>query len=71
MRASAPASPWRAMSSPTRVSADDAYAAAEKTMGPEHLVALVATVGSFSTTCITTATFQVAPPADNPTPLAE
>jgi hypothetical protein len=24
------------------------YAAAEKAMGPEHLVALVATVGSFS-----------------------
>jgi hypothetical protein len=51
--------------------ADDAYAAAEKTLGLEHLVALVATIGSFSTTCITTATFQVAPPPDNPTPLAE
>ena len=48
---------------------DDAYAAAEKAMGTEHMVALVATVGSFSTTCITTATFQVAPPPDDPTPL--
>jgi 4-carboxymuconolactone decarboxylase len=50
---------------------DEAYAAAEKTLGLEHLVALVATVGSFSMTCITTATFQVAAPPDNPTPLME
>ena len=50
---------------------DASYAAAEKSLGLEHLVALVATVGSFSMTCITTATFQVPPPADNPTPLAE
>jgi hypothetical protein len=50
---------------------DDAYAAAEKALGLEHLVALVATVGAFSITCMTTATFQVMPPADNPTPLAE
>jgi 4-carboxymuconolactone decarboxylase len=50
---------------------DESYAAAEKALGLEHLVALVATVGSFSTTCITTATFQVAPPPENPTPLAE
>jgi 4-carboxymuconolactone decarboxylase len=50
---------------------DQSYAAAEKTLGLEHLVALVATVGSFSMTCLTAATFQIAPPADNPTPLAE
>jgi len=50
---------------------DATYAAAEKTMGLESLVALVATTGSFSTTCITTGTFQIDPPADNPTPLAE
>ena len=50
---------------------DETYAAAEKTLGLEHLVALVATVGSFSMTCMTTATFQVAPPPENPTPLAE
>jgi 4-carboxymuconolactone decarboxylase len=49
---------------------DQTYAAAEKTMGLDSLIALVATTGSFSTTCITTATFQVDPPADNPTPLA-
>ena len=48
---------------------DATYEAAEKTMGLEHLVALVAAVGSFSMTCLTTATFQIAPPADNPMPL--
>ena len=50
---------------------DDSYAAAEKTMGLESLVALVATVGSFSMTCLTAATFQIDPPAANPTPLAQ
>lgn len=50
---------------------DATYAAAEKTMGLPDLVALVATTGSFSMTCVTAATFQVPPPADNPTPLAE
>ena len=50
---------------------DETYAAAEKALGLEHLVALVATVGSFSMTCLTAATFQIAPPPDNPTPLAE
>ena len=49
---------------------DVTYAAAEKTMGLESLVALVATTGTFSTTCITAGTFQIDPPADNPTPLA-
>lgn len=48
---------------------DAAYAAAEKTLGQEHLIALVATVGSFSMTCLTTATFQIAAPADIPVPL--
>jgi 4-carboxymuconolactone decarboxylase len=50
---------------------DQTYAAAEKTMGLEDLVALVATTGSFSMTCLTAATFQIAPPPDNPTPLLE
>ena len=50
---------------------DDSYAAAEKVMGLESLVALVAAVGSFSMTCLTAATFQIDPPRDNPTPLAE
>src|SRR5262249_17707072 len=50
---------------------DASYAAAEKTMGLEHLVALVATVGSFSMTCLTAATFQVDPPANDPVPLAQ
>ncbi len=48
---------------------DAAYAAAEKTLGQEHLIALVATVGSFSMTCLTTATFKIAAPADIPVPL--
>jgi 4-carboxymuconolactone decarboxylase len=50
---------------------DESYAAAEKTMGLEHLVALVATVGSFSMTCLTAATFQIDPPPNDPVPLAE
>jgi 4-carboxymuconolactone decarboxylase len=49
----------------------ETYAAAEKTMGEESLVALVATTGSFSMTCMTAVTFGVEPPAENPTPLAE
>ena len=49
---------------------DATYAAAEKTMGLESLVALVATTGSFSMTCMTASTFGIEPPAANPTPLA-
>lgn len=49
---------------------DATYAAAEKTMGLESLVALVASIGSFSMTCMTAATFGIEPPAANPTPLA-
>jgi 4-carboxymuconolactone decarboxylase len=50
---------------------NNTYADAEKTMGLESLVALVASTGSFSMTCLTTATFKIDPPPDNPTPLAE
>ena len=50
---------------------DEAYATAAQVMGLEHLVALVATTGSFSMTCLTANTFQIDPPANNPTPLAE
>ena len=50
---------------------DETYAAAEKTMGLESLVALVASTGSFSMTCMTANSFKVEPPADNPNPLAE
>jgi 4-carboxymuconolactone decarboxylase len=50
--------------------ADATYAAAEKTMGLESLVALVASTGSFSMTCMTANTFGIEPPAENPTPLA-
>jgi 4-carboxymuconolactone decarboxylase len=49
----------------------ESYAAAEKTMGVEDLVALVASTGSFSMTCLTANAFDVDPPAANPTPLAE
>jgi 4-carboxymuconolactone decarboxylase len=49
---------------------DETYAAAEKTMGLTSLVALVATTGSFSMTCMTANTFGIEPPAANPTPLA-
>jgi 4-carboxymuconolactone decarboxylase len=49
---------------------DETYAAAEKTMGLESLVALVAGTGTFSMTCMTTNTFGIEPPAENPTPLA-
>jgi 4-carboxymuconolactone decarboxylase len=48
---------------------NETYAAAEKTMGLESLVALVATTGSFSMTCITAGTFGIEPPAEDPTPL--
>jgi len=48
----------------------ESYAAAEKTMGLESLVALVASTGSFSMTCLTAGTFGIDPPAENPTPLA-
>jgi 4-carboxymuconolactone decarboxylase len=48
---------------------DASYAAAEKTLGLESLVALVATTGSFSMTCMTANTFAIAPPPENPTPL--
>jgi len=53
----------------TRSLSDESYAAAEKTLGLESLVALVAATGSFSMTCMTANTFAIAPPPDNPTPL--
>ena len=49
---------------------DETYAAAEKSMGVESLVALTASIGSFSMTCMTANTFGIEPPADNSTPLA-
>jgi 4-carboxymuconolactone decarboxylase len=50
---------------------DQSYVAAEKTMGHDGMVALVAATGSFSMTCMTANSFGVEPPADNPTPLKE
>ena len=49
---------------------NETYAAAEKALGLEHLIALIATAGSFSMTCLTANTFEVDAPADAPTPLA-
>jgi hypothetical protein len=40
-------------------------------MGHDGMVALVASTGSFSMTCMTANSFGVEPPADNPTPLQE
>jgi 4-carboxymuconolactone decarboxylase len=50
---------------------DESYDTAEKTMGLESLVALIATIGSFSMTCLTAATFGIDPPPANLTPLAQ
>jgi hypothetical protein len=50
---------------------DETYTAAEKAMGLENLVALIASIGSFSMTCMTANTFGIDPPAANPTLLAE
>ena len=50
---------------------DASYAAADKTLGTEGLVATVAATGSFSMTCMTANSFGVEPPADNPTPLLQ
>lgn len=49
---------------------DATYAAAEKTMGLESLIALVAATGSFSMTCMTAGTFGIDPPAEDLVPLA-
>ena len=45
---------------------DETYAAAEKAVGLESLVALVATTGGFSMTCLTAGTFRIDPPSENP-----
>ena len=50
---------------------DATYAAAEKALGTDDLVAAVATTGGFSTTCLTTIAFDVSPPANAPTPLKD
>jgi hypothetical protein len=50
---------------------NETYAAAEKTMGLDSLVALIAATGAFTMTCMTANTFEIDPPAENPTPLAQ
>jgi len=47
------------------------YAVAKKTLGLEHLIALVALVGGFSMSCLTANAFEVDPPLDAPIPLAQ
>jgi 4-carboxymuconolactone decarboxylase len=54
----------------TKGLSDDTYAAAEKALGLQSLVALVASIGSFSMTCMTANTFGIEPPVENPSPLA-
>ncbi len=53
-----------------QVLSDETYAATEKVMGLADLIALVATTGNFSTTCMTANAFEVDPPVDAPIPLA-
>jgi 4-carboxymuconolactone decarboxylase len=50
---------------------DAVYQEAEQAFGQDQLIALVATIGSFTMTCLTTATFQIPAPADIPVPLAK
>jgi 4-carboxymuconolactone decarboxylase len=50
---------------------DETYAVALAALGLEDLVAVVATTGSFSMTCLTASAFSVDPPVNNPVPLAE
>jgi 4-carboxymuconolactone decarboxylase len=49
---------------------DAVYAAAEKTMGVNDLIGLVAAIGNFSMTCLSANAFDLTPPADDPLPLA-
>jgi 4-carboxymuconolactone decarboxylase len=49
----------------------ETYAGAEQTIGVDGLVALVASTGSFTMTCLTADAFEIDPPAGNPTPLME
>ena len=48
---------------------DASHAEAERIMGTDDLVALVAAVGNFSMTCLSANAFGLAPPADDPMPL--
>jgi alkylhydroperoxidase family enzyme len=48
---------------------DATYQAAEKALGLEFLIGLVANVGSLSMTCLTLNVFEIDPLADDPTPL--
>ena len=50
---------------------DATYAAAEESLGLEDLVAAVASVGQFAMTCCTANAFEIDPPVDAPTPLAD
>jgi 4-carboxymuconolactone decarboxylase len=52
----------------TRTLSADSYAAAEKTLGTNDLVALIVTVGNFSTVCLAANAFDMDPPAENPIP---
>lgn len=50
---------------------DATYKNAEKVLGLTDLIYAVTMVGQFSMTCCTANAFEIAPPADQPVPLAE
>ncbi|HEY7989842.1 MAG TPA: carboxymuconolactone decarboxylase family protein [Stellaceae bacterium] len=50
---------------------DAAYKEAERQLGSDDLIGLVAQIGNFSMTCLSANAFGLSPPADDPTPLAE
>jgi len=49
---------------------DATFARAREVLGLESLIAATAATGSFSMTCLTANTFEIAAPADDPLPLA-
>lgn len=53
----------------TKGLSDATYKEAEAVMGIDDLVALIASVGSFTTTCLTANVFELNPPPDDPIPL--
>lgn len=50
---------------------DEGYAEAEKVLGLNDLIAVIAITGNFSMTCLGTNAFQIDPPDNDPTPLID
>ena len=53
----------------TRSLSAESFAAAEKTIGTNDLIALIVTTGNFSTVCLAANAFDMDPPTENPIPL--